>query len=165
MKKTFKFSSNNNSNISFPGYTDSTNYSKILDDIILTDVIEKNDYLFKPFTKNEDADYFMSKTANISDGDILSIGCPKFDNAINFITNYNSYTKKYKLPYIIGKCYTLSDGTPIVFYENNIQIGYDFYDYNDFLNKKFLNSLSTNKKKIIIDIYINGAKNININLL
>ena len=165
MTKTFTFgktSNNIKSNYSFLANPSSTNYSKILDDIILTDIIDKNQYLFKNLnTKNEDADYFLSKTS----GDIILTGGPKLYDAGKFLTNYKLYTKKYKLPYIIGKCYTLSDGTPIVFYENNIQIGYDFFDYEDFGNISFLNSLAENKKKTIIDIYIKGAKNININIL
>lgn len=166
MKKTFKFSGNYNSinNNPFLANTSSTNYSQILDDIILTDVIKKNDYLFKPFTKNENADYFLTHTYPYTKNEYY-FGDPKLNNAIKFITNYKKYNKKYNLPYIIGKCYTLSDGTPIVFYENNIQIGYDFYDYDDFLDTSFLKNLSTNKKKIIIDIYIKGAKNIDINIL
>lgn len=166
MTKIFTFGNNNkkNNNILSNSFLDtntsSTNYSKILDDIILTDIIEKNDYLFKPFTKNEDADYFLSKTYPYTKSYDTDLS-----KALKFIANYKIYTKKYNLPYIIGKCYTLSDGTPIVFYENNIQIGYDFYDYDDFGNLSFLNSLTNNKKKIIIDIYIKGAKNININIL
>ena len=160
MITTYTFGKKNNSkkNINFFHTSSKPNYSKILDDIILSDVIKKNDYLFDAIEKKADADYFMSKTSPsiIFDSEL--------DKATKFLANYKSYKSEYNLPYIIGKCYTLSDGTPIVFYENNIQIGYDFYDYNDFLSAKFLNTLTPNKKKIIIDIYISGAKNITINL-
>ena len=151
---------NNKKSFNFFHTSSKPNYSKVLDDIILTDIINKNDYLFNTLKKNEDADYFMSKTTPT-----ITFGDSDLYKATKFLANYGKYSTEYKLPYTIGKCYTLSDGTPIVFYENNIQIGYDFYDYNDFLNAKFLNTLSSNKKKIIIDIYISGAKNININIL
>lgn len=164
MIKTFTFGKKNNNNSSSIFHTSSKpNYSKILDGIIFADIIDKNDYLFNYSKKNEDADYFMSKTFPYTKTTI--IGNSKLANATKFLANYAKYNTEYKLPYIIGKCYTLSDGTPIVFYENNIQIGYDFYDYNDFLSAKFLNTLTPKKKQIIIDIYLNGAKNIDINIL
>ena len=61
--------------------------------------------------------------------------------------------------------YTLSDGTPIVFYDDEIQIGFDTYKYSDFSDLSFLNGITDNTKKIIINIYTTGAANININLL
>ena len=162
MITTYTFGKKNNNKKSFNFFHTSSkpNYSKVLDDIILTDIINKNDYLFDALKKKEDADYFMSKTTPT-----ITFGNSDLYKATKFLANYGKYSTEYKLPYTIGKCYTLSDGTPIVFYENNIQIGYDFYDYNDFLSAKFLNTLSSNKKKIIIDIYISGAKNIDINIL
>lgn len=156
MITTYTFGKNNNNSTKFFHTSSKPNYSKILDDIIAADIIKKNSYLFNT-TKNEDADYFMSKTYPYTNNS-------KLNNAINFLANYKKYSKTYNLPYIIGKCYTLADGTPIVFYENNIQIGYDFYDYDDFLSTSFLNSLSSNKKKIIIDIYAGAGTNITINL-
>ena len=162
MITTYTFGKKNNNKNSFNLFHTSSkpDYSKILDDIILADIIDKESYLFDSLTKKENADYFMSKTTPT-----ITFGNSKLDKATKFLANYKTYSKKYTLPYTIGKCYTLSDGTPIVFYENNIQIGYDFYDYDDFSDLSFLNSLTSNKKKIIIDIYLKGAKNININIL
>ena len=157
MITTYTFGKKNNNKNSFNFFHTSSkpDYSKILDDIIITDIIDKNDFLLKDYsTKKADADYFMSKTSS-----------PALFKATKFLANYNTYSKKYTLPYIIGKCYTLSDGTPIVFYENNIQIGYDFFDYDDFNDLSFFDSLTKKNKKIIIDIYLKGAKNININIL
>lgn len=157
MTKTFTFGNDNftktNNTYSFLGNSSSANYSKILDDIILTDIIKKNTFLLK--------DYSTPTYTTIINDPYET----EFSKAVKFLTNYKKYTKKYKLPYIIGKCYTLADGTPIVFYENNIQIGYDFYDYEDFDDLSFLKNLTAAKKKTIIDIYIKGAKNININIL
>jgi hypothetical protein len=155
MITTYSFGKKNTNNNTFFHTSSKPDYSKILDDIIITDIIDKNDFLLKDYsTKKADADYFMSKTSS-----------PALLKATKFLANYKTYSKKYTLPYIIGKCYTLSDGTPIVFYENNIQIGYDFYDYEDFDDLSFLKNLTAAKKKTIIDIYIKGAKNININIL
>ena len=60
--------------------------------------------------------------------------------------------------------YTLSDGTPIIFYDDEIQIGFDTYKYSNFNNISFLNSLTPKTKNTIINIYIKGNANININL-
>lgn len=158
MTTTFTFGKNNNySNNSFLGNTNSTNYSKILDDIILADIINKNDYLFK--TKKESADILLNATKK------PSIFDDEFIKASKFLTNYKKYKKTYNIPYILGKMYTLSDGTPIVFYDDEIQIGFDTYSYSDFNSPLFLKGLNKSTKKIIINIFTTGTANININLL
>lgn len=158
MITTYTFGKKNNNN-SIPFSTSSKpNYSKILDDLIIADVIKKNSYLFNNSKKNdEDSALFNALLGKKYD--------TKLDNAIDFLANYKKYKKSYSIPYIYGKMYTLSDGTPIVFYEDEIQIGFDSYKYTDFSDFNFLKSLSTNTKKTIINIYTNGAANININLL
>lgn len=159
MNKTFTFGNKNNTkytNIFSTGINtgSTTNYSKILDDIILTDIIKKNNYLFKEKnTKLENAKIFLADTT------------PSLYDAIKFITNYKKYTLKYNLPYTLGKMYTLTDGTPIVFYDDEIQIGFDTYKYSNLSNFSFLNGLNTSTKKTIINIYTTGAAKININLL
>jgi hypothetical protein len=163
MTKIFKFDNKSNNTIKFNGIngSNSTNYSEILDNIIAADIIKKNKYLFK--TADED----LCDTL-ISD-DILIKGNPlkasdDFTKATLFLANYKKYKKAYKLPYILGKMYTLADGTPIVFYDDEIQIGFDTYRYTDFADFSFLNGLKASTKKTIINIYTNGTANININL-
>jgi hypothetical protein len=163
MTKIFKFDNKSNNTIKFNGIngSNSTNYSEILDNIIAADIIKKNKYLFK--TADED----LYDTL-ISD-DILIKGNPlkasdDFTKATLFLANYKKYKKTYKLPYILGKMYTLTDGTPIVFYDDEIQIGFDTYRYTDFTDFSFLNGLKASTKKTIINIYTNGTANININL-
>ena len=161
MITTYTFSKKNNKNtksFSFPFCTSSKpNYSKTLDDIIIADVIEKNSYLLKPFTKKNDDAIIFDSLIGKSKNDTLS-------NAIKFLANYKTIKKSYTIPYIYGKMYTLADGTPIVFYDDEIQIGFDSYKYSDFSNLSFLNALDTNTKKTIINIYTNGAANIDINI-
>jgi len=156
MTQTFTFSNSNNSKKNSFCFNNSTNYSKILDNIILADIAKKNDYLFK---KNENSDIFIANLgkAKYYDDDFM--------NAVNFITNYKKYNKKYNLPYTLGKMYTLSDGTPIVFYDDEIQIGFDTYAYTNLKNISFLNTLSAPTKKVIINIYANAGTNIDINIL
>lgn len=128
-----------------------TNYSKILDDIIVSDVIKKNDYLFtEPKT-----------TLNVNSS-ILKDDTYEFIKAANFLANYKK-PKKNKLNFIIGKTYFLIDGTPIIFYDDEIQIGFDLFKYEDFNSNSFICNLDTTTKKTIIDIYTN-ADNLKINI-
>ena len=170
MTTTYKFytKDNNNStnNSSIFLNNKSTNYSEILDDIITADIIKKNSYLF------ENTGDTIIKSLNEKTNDspiILTCGNLKFDydyiNATKFLANYKKYNKKYKLPFILGKMYTLSDGTPIVFYNDEIQIDMDLYKYSDFLDLSFINGLTPKKKKTIINIYTSGLGDIDINIL
>lgn len=144
MTKTYKFytGNKNNNNIINNG---STNYSSILDDIIVSDVIKKNSYLFNSYNDYLD-DLLTSKP--LKDDNL------EFIKAAKFLANYKK--NYYKLPkkYIYGKMYTLSDGTPIVFYDDEIQIGFDTYKYTDFGDTILLNTLPSKTKKIIINIYL-----------
>ena len=151
MIKTYTFKNNNNTKSSFSFPNKFINYSKILDDIITTDVIKKNNYLFAE-------KYFGDSTKK------TIIGDDEFTKAAKFLANYKK-NKSIKLPFIYGKMYKLNNGTPIVFYDDEIQIGFDFYSYSDFENLSFLNNLNESTKKTIINIYLNGSDaKININL-
>lgn len=157
MTKTFTFGTKKNNNGFIYSCNDKLNfkpsYSKIIDDIILADIKKKNDYLFDTIYTSTPKYSYLKDDEN----DLIK--------AMKFLANYKTIKKSYKLPYILGKMYTLSDGTPIVFYDDEIQIGFDTYKYTDFSNLSFLNGITDNTKKIIINIYTTGAANININLL
>lgn len=144
MTKTYKFYAGNNKNNNIIN-NGSTNYSSILDDIIVSDVIKKNSYLFNSYNDYLD-DLLTSKP--LKDDNL------EFIKATKFLANYKK--NYYKLPkkYIYGKMYTLSDGTPVVFYDDEIQIGFDTYKYTDFGDTILLNMLPSKTKKIIINIYL-----------
>lgn len=144
MTKTYKFYAGNNKNNNIIN-NGSTNYSSILDDIIVSDVIKKNSYLFNSYNDYLD-DLLTSKP--LKDDNL------EFIKAAKFLANYKK--NYYKLPkkYIYGKMYTLSDGTPVVFYDDEIQIGFDTYKYTDFGDTILLNTLPSKTKKIIINIYL-----------
>ena len=161
MTKTFNFKTK--TNYTFP--INNTDDSKNLDNIIATSIIKKNSYLF-------DDDKYNGNlfTSLIDDKPIILTGSKlkaddDFIKAANFLANYKSYKKTYNLPYTLGKMYKLSDGTPIIFYDDEIQIGFDTYSYNNFNNIKFLNGLTTATKDIIINIYTSNAGKIKINIL
>lgn len=157
MTKTYTFNkTNKKSNTIFTNPFHKPDYSSIIDDIIFTDVIKKNDYLFK---ENNNSKVFLN-----------NIGCGTIDDdfikAANFLANYKSNKKKYTIiPFTLGKSYKLPTGDYIIFYDDEIQIGFDTYKYSDFADLSFLNGLSANTKKTIINIYTTGSANININLL
>lgn len=144
MTKTYKFYTGNNKNNNIIN-NGSTNYSSILDDIIVSDVIKKNSYLFNSY--NDYLDNLLTSKP-LKDDNL------EFIKAAKFLANYKK--NYYKLPkkYIYGKMYTLSDGTPIVFYDDEIQIGFDTYKYTDFDDTIFINTLKPKTKKIIINIYL-----------
>lgn len=168
MTKTYSFytkknNSTNNSSIFLNNKP--TDYSEILDNIIAADIIKKNNYLFDDnYDPIIDAlnKKTYSSTISLTDSNL------KFDDiyikAVKFLSNYKKY-KKINLPFIIGKMYKLSDGTPIIFYDDEIQIGFDTYKYTNFNDYSFLNNLKDSTKKTIINIYTFGTGNININLL
>lgn len=156
MKKTIYTFNNNTNNASFPN----TNYSKILDDLIATDLIKKNSYL-KNYTTagtidDDFIDCMMKDSAKKHFGIFIDSIALKDDNkfikAANFLANYK---KKADIAskFIFGKTYKLTDGTPIIFYDDEIQIGFDLYTYDDFKDIIFLKKLPTTAKNIIINIY------------
>lgn len=161
---TFEINKNNKKN-TFPKFftTKSTNYSKILDNIIATNIINTNQYLkdttttaalkeigITPTDVNYNW-YYFNNTTNYD----------KFIEAAKFLA---SYKFKSNMPYILNKKYYTIDGTPIIFYNDEIQIGTDIYEYSDFGNIDFINGLTPKKKKIIINIATPKNTNININI-
>lgn len=156
MKKTIYTFNNNTSNNSFLGTT-TTNYSKILDNLIATDIINKNSYL-KNYCSTPSDDFItcMMKDSAKKHSGIIIDGIAlkdnnKFIKAANFLANYK---KKSNLlsNIIFGKTYELSDGTPIIFYDDEIMIGFDLYSYDDFKDIAFLNLLPKKTKSAIINI-------------
>lgn len=153
--KTYTFTTSKKSN----NIPSSTNYSEILDNIIFTDVIKKNDYLFtynEPI-KTQYTDSFVDAIVDdIFDKNIITFNLKDNDfiKASSFLANLN----KHYSPFEFGKIYKLTDGTPIIFYDNEIQIGCDCFSYSDFADINFLNAIKPKTKKTIIDIYAKGMK-------
>lgn len=125
-------------------------YSQILDDIILSTVKKNNSYLFNTKKKDDDLIDAMFKELDhtyIYKRDSL------FAEACKILANYGkkkSIMKGIKL----GKIYRLENGLPIIFYNDEIQIGTDIYSYSDFNDYDFISSLSPEIKKTIININI-----------
>ena len=125
-------------------------YSQLLDDIILSTVKKNNSYLFN--TKKED-DNLIDAMFNELDHTYIYKRDSLFANACKILANYGkkkSIMKDIKL----GKIYRLENGLPIIFYNDEIQIGTDIYSYSDFSDYNFISSLSPEIKKTIISINI-----------
>lgn len=160
---TFYFDNNGTNFNTNNSFHKSTDYSAILDNIIATNIKETNPYL---------KDYTDTKSKSFIDNIIAAskpcyIDCSKktddFIKAANFLKNYS--LKKYKkMPFTLGKTYKLIDGTPIIFYKDEIQIGLDLYSYSEFGDTLFLKKMTPKTKKLIIDIYNAGGADIEINI-
>ena len=125
-------------------------YSQILDDIILSTVKKNNSYLFN--TKKNDDD-LIDAMFNELDHTYIYKRDSLFAEACKILANYGkkkSIMKGIKL----GKIYRLENGLPIIFYNDEIQIGTDIYSYSDFNDYDFISSLSPEVKKTIININI-----------
>lgn len=125
-------------------------YSQILDDIILSTVKKNNSYLFN--TKKEN-DNLIDAMFDELDHTCIYKRDSLFAEACKILANYGkkkSIMKGIKL----GKIYRLENGLPIIFYNDEIQIGTDIYSYSDFNDYNFISSLSPEIKKTIISINI-----------
>lgn len=143
--KTFTFEIANNN--TFRNTNNTTNYSKILDKLILDSIKKNNAYLFKSPEKKCtlcNSCPFSTKKTNDS-----------YTDAINFLLSCKKKKNIYNLPFELNKIYYIN-GTPICFYDDEIQIESDIYSYDDFSDLSFLDKLTPKKKKIIIDIYTKG---------
>lgn len=106
--KTTVFTINKNNNYG-------TNYSEILDNIILDSVIKNNSYLFKSAKKKSEDDLIDAMFNDINTYKYKHLKADDdFISACNFLANYGK-ANTYAIPYKMNTLYRLSDGTPIIF--------------------------------------------------
>lgn len=145
-KYTFSLKNNNNTTTFFTPKSKSTDYSKILDDLILSDIINKNEWL-KTTKKNN------TSTIILKDFDLYGDSLDK---------KVCSYFANYKLgndcPFIKDKIYYLADGTPFYITDDYITIGFNTYYFYEFGKPMFFSNLSEDMKKTICEIYVDGLK-------
>ncbi len=137
-KYTFKI--NNKNNASNNNY----NASKALDDLILSNIMRNNPYLHKSNTKSTTKDKIIINLGSILKNDI------DFITAAKTLANY-SFNNKYKFDK--GIRYKIN-GIPVIFYDDEVQIGFDCFSYDDLTSSSFLNTLTEDTKNVIINIYI-----------
>ena len=129
-----------------------TNYSTLLDNIISSNIKKTNTYLNKI---DEDIliDNLIAETKSKSSKSLKG----DFITALTYLANFGTTSK---LPFKLGHTYYFGNNTPIIFHLDSIEIGSNEYYYDDLLN----NTFAPTTKKTIIDIYLNGNKNIDINI-
>ena len=155
MKKYTTYNLNDNFNTtSFNPFYKSTNYSKILDDLILDDIIEKNSWLNYNKPSDDLTSAFIAgdkkkyTTPSIFDDD--------FKKASDFLANYGK-KKAFYYPFKKDKTYELSDGTIITITDDYIHINEKMYFFNLMDDTFFLN-LTPKEKKTICTIYTDSLK-------
>lgn len=135
--------------------TNNADYSKILDSIIADTLMKNNKYMFKDTKKKEEDALIDALFDDIKKCKDTSLkGDIEFAKACAFLANYGKDKKSYTIPYKLNTLYRLLDGTPVIFYDDEIQIGTELYEYADFDNLDFINSLKPEMKKLIINIKI-----------
>jgi hypothetical protein len=118
----------------------------MLDDLILSDIINKNPWL-KTEKKN------TSDIIYLKDFDLYG------DNLDKKICSYFANCKLGNdCPFIKDKIYYLADGTPFYITDDYITIGFNTYYFYEFGKPMFFNTLSDSMKKTICEIYIDGLK-------
>lgn len=149
-KYTFKIK--NNPSTFFTPSNKSTNYSKILDDLILDDLIKKNEWLNTKTYIIPGNDYTTKKTSTIK---------IKFDDSEDLygkVCKFFADKDSLKNTFIKDKIYYLADGTPFYITDDYITIGFNTYYFYEFDTPKFFYSLNDDIKKTICTIYVDGLK-------
>ena len=152
---TVKFNNTkNNSNFSFRNLF-RRNSSKTLDDIILSNVVKMNPYLKKTYSSDPLLDAMFEDAGLDTTDNIIVIPnrtryLLKDDIDLDFITAANflsSYTPEKKY-------YTLFDNTPVVFFEDEIQIGSTLIPLYKLSDSRYYRTFDRKTKNIIINLFI-----------
>ena len=157
-----KFNKTNNGCPFFNKCNKSTDYSKILDDLIAADIKEKNPWLYgytnctteKPSTINIK---FTSPDTSFDDLENAFIYGDKtyyYNNAYNFLKTLGICAD---CPFKKNIKYKLSDGTYFKITDDYIHINDEMYFFN-LMDDNFFYNLSSPLKKTIATIYIAGLK-------
>lgn len=154
--KTYNFKLNNNNTSTFSNNfhtCSTTDYSKILDDLIYADIIDKNSWL--GINKNDTLiDNLIDESKKYeytfkNDDDL-------FAKAAAFLASYNK--PSFKFPFKKDKTYELSDGTIITITDDYIHINEKMYFFNLFDDYSFIKALTPKEKKTICTIYTDSLK-------
>ena len=164
-KYTFSLK-NNNSTFCAPKYK-STDYSKILDDLIAADIKEKNPWLYG----YDNGNYTISNTYTPSNKIKITIKnnnsfddleeaflfgdtkkTIKLSDAFSFLANL-----AYNCPFKKNTTYKLSSGDYIEVTDDYIHINDQMYFFN-LMDNNFFYNLSNKMKKTIATIYVDGLK-------
>ena len=163
--KKYTFNLNNNPSTFYAPKYNSTDYSKILDDLIAADIKDKNPWLYTtnkctttcPFSNKCNSNIKIKINGINDDLETAFIYGNKFTNddynkAFNFLANLC-----YDCPFKKNTTYKLSSGDYIEITDDYIHINEKMYFFN-LMDNDFFYNLSSKMKKTIAIIYIDGLK-------
>jgi len=153
--KKYTFNLNNNNTTSYNPFYKSTNYSKILDDLILDDIIEKNSWLNYDKPSDELTKAFISGSPKYTINSYLIDS--EYKKAQKFLANYGKKGTIFNFPFEKNKQYELSDGTIITITDDYIHINDKMYFFN-LMDDLFFMNLTPKEKKTICTIYTDSLK-------
>ena len=163
--KKYTFTIKNNPTTYYTPSYKSTDYSKVLDDLINADIKDKNPWLFTTSTTCKATCPFnniCTPKINITDSDdIITTACKTLEyednlkKAFKFFANYNLGGF---CPYKMNKLYKINDDIKFMILIDGILINDKMFFYDDFNNLSLMNALSANMKKTIATIYVDGLK-------
>lgn len=140
--KRYTFALNNNFRNDTTTIKD-TNWSKILDNLIADNLKSNNKYInTHSACINCPLRNSSACSSNLKDNDFIK--------AALFLANYKKNRNNIKCE--IGKTYRIGS-TPIIFYDDEIQIGFDIFSYDDLRKKYIIDTFGEDTRKAIINIY------------
>ena len=155
----YTFSLKNNPNTFYAPKYKSTDYSKVLDDLIAADIKEKNPWLYGNDTIttsgnikikiNNTDKYYDDLESTFLFGGNTTI---KMNDAYNFLLNLAN-----DCPFKKNTTYKLSNGDYIEITDDYIHINEKMYFFN-LMDDDFFYNLSKKMKKTIATIYVDGLK-------
>lgn len=154
----YTFNPKNNPSTFYCPFYKSTDYSKVLDDLIAADIKDKNPWLYNTPNTGTDKIKIKIKVNDKPYSDDLEtaflFGDKKysFNTACNFLAGLCNYC-----PFQKNKTYKLSNGDYIMITDDYIHINDEMYFFN-LMDNDFFYNLSNNMKKTIATIYIDGLK-------
>ena len=161
-KYTFNLKNKNNDNsFIYTNPSSKPDYSKMLDDLIASDIAAKNEYLFGDYNKPTTETIKIKIKNNSEDSiinNIIDDASKKKITIIDACNFFSNFKKNNFGPFIKDKIYYLSDGTPFYLTDDYITIGFDTYYFYEFGKPTFLSTISDSFKKTIMTIFIDGLK-------
>lgn len=161
----YTFSPKNNPSTFYCPFYKSTDYSKVLDDLIAADIAEKNPWLYgynnSGTTKCCDCPMKTKIKIKINDNSSYD----DLENAFIFGDKGGNYNKAcsfisnlcYKCPFEKNKVIKLSNGDYIMITDDYIHINDQIFYFN-LMDNDFFYNLNNDMKKTIAIIYIDGLK-------
>ena len=159
--KKYTFNLNNNPSTFYAPNYKSTDYSKVLDDLIAADIAEKNPWLYGYTSTSSNNPKIKITLKNNDSFDTLEEAFI-FGNKKKYNITFNDACKfiaglKLNCPFKKNTTYKLSSGDYIEVTDDYIHINDQMYFFNLMDDAFFLN-LGEKMKKTIATIYIDGLK-------